>query len=265
MKKYGLLLAFITLVSFSIYGKSEDTLSTKEIFRPQILPKGMWMLTANKDFNFNVVTTFKDDDGEIYVFNILTLIPAHSLSNRIMMPVFPLPFFNTRISKTDILDENKHWTKKPSIVLGFGISGFNCFRNDYSESHAYRIGLPLELSLTVKKLFSERVYYVGKISGLDYFLINPVENYAISFIYNSIGFQFNEKIYSTIGYSLRGMGLVKEVKLITIGHDVPIEVGFHINKNVTITINFDLYIAQHGKTYIQEVQFPLAVGFTCQW
>lgn len=265
MKKNILVLVITFYVSIS-FGRSEDTLSTREILRPLILPKGMWQLTGGREFNFNVTSDANIVNAKS--LSITTFLPAHSYSKRMMMPIFPLPYFRILLSKTDIPLKGGDIFKKPSVTLDIGVSNYNIYREEIRESWAtYRTALGFYAGLNLKKVINDKLFYYGKTGVHNNFIFTPTENYLIAFLDNELGIQNTDILCTEIKYGVYGSARTDDYKIDypTMIHELAI--GFIINVSNYVSLNIQQEITFfHSFSYdFNEIHLPFYAGFKCQW
>lgn len=259
-------MAIVFITAMNVFSESKDTLSTKEIFRPQILPKGMWQLNSNKNFDFNVSTETEFlDMKEDVSFYLTTFVPARAYSDKLMMNSFPFPYFKYRISKFDILDENSTWTKKPSVVLGFGIPGLEVYRHERKNGYAvYRVNIPLEIDISLKKILNNKLFWLGNISIGNMFILNPFENFAHGTVYNTLGIQLTEKGCLNFGYEFSSSSSYTNNDII-MNHSVPVSLKVNINKSITAAIGSGISIFHNPSDNYTSIFWPVYTNITCQW
>ncbi len=252
MKGYKRSIAFLFVCAMSVFSRSEDTLSTQEIFRPLILPRGMWQLYADRNMSFSA-GGYPDRPTHFSIFHS-SFIPAHSFSDRFMMNAFPFPSFVFRISKYDILDKNKKWTKRPSITVNFGISNVLLEHMEF----------PVNLQIRLKKLISEKTYYYLILGAGSWFRASQPINFSGG-IRNGLGIQLSLKTCLTIAYSFFAIDRYVDPFPLYLGHSIPIGLRVNINKNISVNIRSGVDLSQDINNDKLYINLPVIAGFTCQW
>jgi hypothetical protein len=237
---FFLMIAFCPV--FSKQGALPFHLSTEEIDRPLVLPAHMWQIHVPVFLDFYFYPSFSYGYTGL-VYPIVPPIPRHSITDRFEFIQFPWPYVRYALMQnTEIIEETVR-LKGLCVALEGGLQDIL-----YSEQNGFTVETSIRAS--IKSALGNHFWIQGVLSVY-------AENlkYLSIALFPDFGYQFTDKIASTLGYAPQLTIYPK------IFYKHSIDCNVYINPNPYFGISAGLYTFNGGVYW--HIQPNLAFWF--QW
>lgn len=252
-------------ILFSIISFAKSITQVQEIWRTLVLPKGTF--SENLDYLIGDVL-YSSDINEFYMDynspgssgNATLYYPEYSLTDKISLAAFPLPFVNILLMRSPLIVNDSTHSKAFQVAVKGGMQYVNYNWNKKEWCINTLVGLDL------KKPLTERVWYWGNI-GYEYGIVHSEYskfNVTNAHFSSGSGFQVSQRNDIQVGYS----GIFSNVDF---AYDIDPFVPSDLISTVSLTwhCNFNenlSFWASTGATFYRDmISQPLNTGVQFRW